>query len=466
MKNPRATRRVPQAAVCVTGRKGRIRDEKPSPYPFHNQSPVKGSLSGALNQVFCSSAPQTPIRTLPHTGAMARAPKRIRRHTGSCAGSNPGLSSRGLAVNSVRSKTGGARSCRPTRARIWPDPRVSMISTHPNTPATRARNCRKGREIVPTYFSSCPSGNAKHGKMAHRPKWGDMGLAEWFSGFCSNIQVKDGGTISTRYKNITKRLNTDFWDTSSETSHSLYVGSYGRNTAIQGFSDLDIIFQLPYSEYEKYNNYSTNGQSALLQYVKKIIEKTYSTTSIRADGQVICVPFNDGITFEVVPAFINNNESFTYPDANNGGDWRTTNPKPELKIFKERNAACNGNLIPLCRMMRAWRDKRTVPIKGLLVDTLAYQFIEKWEQRDKSFLFYDFMCRDFFKWMSEQDPEQDYWKSPGSGQYVYAKGLFQYKAKQCYNISLEAIAYETATPKQEWSARQKWREIFGTKFPD
>jgi tRNA nucleotidyltransferase (CCA-adding enzyme) len=60
------------------------------------------------------------------------------------------------------------------------------------------------------------------------------------------------------------------------------VGSYGRNTAIQGFSDLDMIFQLPYSVYEAYNRYSGNGQSALLQAVKTSIEKTYATTSIRA----------------------------------------------------------------------------------------------------------------------------------------------------------------------------------------
>ena len=70
-----------------------------------------------------------------------------------------------------------------------------------------------------------------------------MGLAGWFSTFCNNIQVQDGGTISSRYKTITHRLNTDFWNTESYTSHSLYVGSYGRKTAIQGFSDLDMIFQ-------------------------------------------------------------------------------------------------------------------------------------------------------------------------------------------------------------------------------
>ena len=293
-----------------------------------------------------------------------------------------------------------------------------------------------------------------------------MGLAEWFSTFCANIQVQDGGTISTRYKNITRRLNSDYWTTTSDTAHSLYVGSYGRNTAIQGISDLDMIFQLPYSVYEQYNNYSGNGQSALLNAVKTSIEKTYSTTSIRADGQVILVPFNDGITFEVVPAFINKDDSFTYPDSNNGGRWRRTNPKPEIEAIRARNAVCNGNLILLCRMMRSWKNKWNVPIGGLLIDTLAYQFIESYTYRDKSYLYYDFFCRDFFKWMAEQDENQEYWKAPGSGQYVYGKGLFQYKANRCYNISLEAIAHETASPKQEWSAKQKWRDIFGNSFPD
>lgn len=194
-----------------------------------------------------------------------------------------------------------------------------------------------------------------------------MALADWFSEFCSNLQVQDAGTIYIRYKKITQRLNTDFWTTTSDVAHSLYVGSYGRNTAISGFSDLDMIFQLPYSEYEKYDKYSGNGQSALLQAVKTSIEKTYSTTSIRADGQVIIVPFTDGISFEVVPAFINKNDSYTFPDANNGGSWRTTNPRPEIQAIRNQNSVCNGNLVPLCRMMRAWKRKWDVRIGGLLI---------------------------------------------------------------------------------------------------
>jgi hypothetical protein len=294
-----------------------------------------------------------------------------------------------------------------------------------------------------------------------------MGLADWFSGFCGELQVTDGGTISLRYKRITQRLNTDFWETTSDTSHSYYVGSYGRNTAVRGFSDLDMVMELPSSVYTKYNGYLLNGQSALLQALKSSIEKTYpNSVSLRADGQVIIVPFTDDLTFEVMPVFVNTAGSYTFPDANDGGKWRTTNPRPEISAIKARNDECNGNLVPLCRMARAWKAKWEVPIGGLLVDTLAYQFIENWEYRQKSYLYYDWMCRDFFKWMADQNSEQEYWKAPGSGQSVKGKGLFQYKAKRCYNIALEAIAHETATIKQEWSAKQKWRDIFGTSFPD
>ena len=294
-----------------------------------------------------------------------------------------------------------------------------------------------------------------------------MGLADWFNTFCDNIKVQNGATISLRYKAITRRLNTDFWETTSDTSHSLQVGSYGRNTAIHGTSDVDMIFRLPLDVYKKYDNYSSNGQSALLQEVRNSVKKTYSETTVGADGQVILVSFGDGITFELVPGFLNYDDSYTYPDSNDGGSWKKTNPKPEIEAIRKRNNECNNNLIPLCRMMRSWKREWAVPMGGLLIDTLAYQFMIDWKYRDKSYLYYDYMCRDFFAYMAGQSTDQEYWKAPGSGQWVYGgKGQFQYKAKRCYNIAFRAIEHETANPKQEWSAKQKWREIFGTSFPD
>jgi len=289
-----------------------------------------------------------------------------------------------------------------------------------------------------------------------------MGVGDDFRSFCSNLTVDDRGTISDRYQLITRRLNLDICGLDSKTSHSLYVGSYGRGTAINGFSDLDMVFWLPYSYYERYNGYQTNGQSAMLQDVRDSLRKTYPSTSVGADGQVVVISFKDGITFEIVPAFVNKDDSFTYPDANNSGKWRVTNPRPEIAAISNMDSECNGNLKWLCRMMRSWKYEWSVPMGGLLIDTLAHRFIKDWAYRDKSFLYYDWMSRDFFAFLANE-PERDHWLAVGSNQYISSQGNFQYKAKRCYNISLEAIQYESNG--HTWSARSKWREIYGNAYP-
>ncbi len=289
-----------------------------------------------------------------------------------------------------------------------------------------------------------------------------MGVGEDFRTFCSNLTVNNRESIGQRYQLITRRLNLDFWNQDSKTNHSLYVGSYGRGTAVRGFSDLDMIFRLPYSYYEKYNGYSGNGQSALLQDVRSSLQKTYPTTHIGGDGQVVEISFKDGVDFEVVPAFVNKDDSYTYPDSNGGGQWKKTDPKPEIAEVSSADTKYNGNLKRLCRMMRAWKKEWTVPMGGLLIDTLAWRFMKTWKHREESYLYYDWMSRDFFDFMAEE-PQREYWNALGSGQRIYSKGLFQYKARRCCNLANEAINYQSSD--KTYSARKKWREIYGTSYP-
>jgi hypothetical protein len=291
-----------------------------------------------------------------------------------------------------------------------------------------------------------------------------MSVSSNFTTFCNKLKItaSDISTISIRYKQITKRLNIDFWGIDSDTKNSLYVGSYGRNTDIVT-SDIDMLMVLPYATYEKYNNYKTNGQSQLLQAVKNSIATTYPQTNLGADGQVVQVKFSDGIDFEVVPCFLNKDDSYTYPDSNNGGSWKVTKPRPEIKAIGDLDKTTNGNLKNLCKMVRAWKHKHNVPMGGLLIDTLVHRFLKDWEHKDKSYAYYDWLSRDFFKYLSEQDETQNYWLAVGSSQYIWRKGRFESKAKTAYNLSLEAIEYQSK--KQEFSEKLKWREIYGTKFP-
>lgn len=290
-----------------------------------------------------------------------------------------------------------------------------------------------------------------------------MGVGEDFATFCSNVAVRDRESISQRYRQLTRRLNTEFWNTDSYDAHSLYLGSYGRGTATGLTSDVDMLMQLPYSVYQQYAAWQSNGQSGLLQAVRVAIKKTYSVTEVGADGQVVVVPFTDGITFEVLPAFLNKDGSYTYPDANGGGQWRTTNPRPEMTAMDRRDAECNFNLKMLGRMARAWKATCNVPISGLLIDTLAYNFIGSWAYRDKSYLYYDFMSRDYFNFLAEQSETQSYWLSPGANQWVWRTGNFRYKAAQARDTAVRAIDHYSKN--QGWSARQAWREIYGSNFP-
>ena len=292
-----------------------------------------------------------------------------------------------------------------------------------------------------------------------------MGVGEDFSTFCANLAVPATvrSVIADRYRLITRRLNIDFWNVDSGTAHSFYTGSYGRSTAVGATSDVDMVMELPNAVYRQFDQHAGNGQSALLQSVRQSIAATYPSSAVGADGQVVIVPFSDGIRFEVLPGFLNTAGSYNYPDSNAGGKWKTANPKPEIAAIDQMDQACNRNLKMLCRMARAWKAKWDVPISGLLIDTLAYSFIRSYTHRDKSFLYYDFMSRDFFDFLRAQDSTQQYWLSPGAGQYVWRTGNFEYKSTRCYNIATEACSYQG--DKYGWTARRKWREIYGTDFP-
>lgn len=291
-----------------------------------------------------------------------------------------------------------------------------------------------------------------------------MGVGEDFRKFCDELVVRKRESIAQRAGLITRRLNLAYWNTDSHASHSFYTGSFGRGTAIGLTSDVDMLMRLPSDVYQRFNGYRTNGQAALLQEVRSHIIKTYPDTKIGSDGCVVDVLFDDRITIQVLPAFANDDGiTYTFPDSREGGKWKLTNPKPEIDEIASMDTKTNGNLKNLCKMARAWKSACDVPMSGLLIDTLAYSFIRSWIYREKSYLYYDWISRDFFEHLVAQDESQTYWLSPGAGQYVWKTGSFNYKAKRARNVAIEAI--ECASKGYDWSAHQKWREIYGNSYP-
>lgn len=293
-----------------------------------------------------------------------------------------------------------------------------------------------------------------------------MSVADNFRAFRASylIPATTVGNISYRYRRITRQLNKDFWNTESETAHSLYVGSYGRDTAANGVSDVDVAFTLPAGVYQRYNAHAGNGQSALLQAIRASIGRTYANSYTGADGQIVAVDFTDRIRFEILPVFLNTDgRSFTFADSNNGGSWKMCDPRSEINAFLARNSAVNGNLKAIGRMARIWRDRHSVLLSGMLIDTFAYQFVGTWAYREKSFMFHDWLVRDFLLYLSQIDRTQTYWRAPGSAAYVWKRGNFQTPAAAAYSTAVSAIHHESND--RPYTARNKWRELFGPTYP-
>lgn len=235
---------------------------------------------------------------------------------------------------------------------------------------------------------------------------------------------------------IAKKLNNHYYNLDGDTSSHLYiVGSVGRQTAIKGSSDLDIIFDLPHSIYVKYNGYTSKGQSSLIQDVKAVLQERYPKTDISGDGQVVVIAF-DKYTIELVPAFRNDDNSFIYPDTHDGGSWKITNPIPEQEECKNCDDASHGIYFDFCHIIRSWKNNIGLSMGGLLIDTLIYDhFSENRNYCDSGYDDYLSILTNIFEYFKGQNKDRDFWYAVGSNQKVFnsSKGAFVSKAKAAYS---------------------------------
>lgn len=95
-----------------------------------------------------------------------------------------------------------------------------------------------------------------------------MGILVQKRGEIISLEIRS--LISKRYCAVTAAMNREFWGISSDRQNSIYVGSYGRGTAIDS-SDIDILMTLPESSYNQFNSVYGNGQSRLLQAVRQFL---------------------------------------------------------------------------------------------------------------------------------------------------------------------------------------------------
>jgi Second Messenger Oligonucleotide or Dinucleotide Synthetase domain len=247
---------------------------------------------------------------------------------------------------------------------------------------------------------------------------------------------------------------------SSEMAHSVIIGSWAKQTRVRPFSDIDVVFILPYDVYLRFEDRTGNKQSQILQELRTNLKgSTYPRTEIVGDRHVVIVEV-DGVTIEVVPAFLLTDGRYWVCDTKDEGRYKLADPAAELQALQVATTS-NENARQLTRMLKKWQLHKDVPIKAFQLERLAIEFLAQWPYRMHDRFWYDWMVRDFFVYMLDR---ADGWvRMPGTDEWIQLGSSWLNAAKRASLSAGVACIHERAN--SETLAGRAWGEIFGDAVP-
>jgi len=293
------------------------------------------------------------------------------------------------------------------------------------------------------------------------PPW--MFVIRRFEFFLSNLNITDNqrADAMTKYKGLVATLNNAYYGHKSESFNAFLIGSWGKDTHIRPPRDVDMYFILPAEVYYRLEGYAagSNKQSALLQEVKAKLLPSYPNSIIRGDGPVVSADFH-GWAVEIVPVFLwsQDEQSYYVCDTTNGGRYIKTMPLREIVAINAAERQTNNNVRPLIRMLKCWQSNCNVRIKSFHLELMAIEFLQGWQYRDQGLYYYDWLCRDFFKWMI--DKANGFLFAPGTMDFIYLDDAWKTLAESAYIRAAKAAELEKENKMVE--AGEEWQKIFGS----
>ena len=289
-----------------------------------------------------------------------------------------------------------------------------------------------------------------------------VAVRQRFSQFHQNIELTllqrvDGWT---KLNGVLTCLNQHYYDLESGDANRLLIGSWGKDLAIRPPRDIDVYFLLPAVVYHRFQNRAGNRQSALLQEVRGVLLPTYPNTTIQADRHVIFVSFGS-YAVEVVPAFLLTDRRYWICDSVGLGRYKVTNPQEEAQYLHQVDLACSGNLRPLIRMLKAWQNYCSVPIKSFHLELVAAEFLLQSPWRLRDYFWFDWITRDFFAYLYSKASAS--MAIPGLDERIYLGNEWQSRALMAWSRAVKACDFDQRNLVD--AAGEEWQKIFGDDLP-
>lgn len=288
------------------------------------------------------------------------------------------------------------------------------------------------------------------------------GVTARFRTFHQNLCLTDDQIAegTTHHQGVLRSLNSQYYNSSSDSANSFLIGSWGRHTNTRPPRDIDFYFVLPDSVRQRIESVQGNKQSYLLQEIRHVLQRTYPNTSLRGDGQVVVVGFTR-MSVEIVPAFRLWCGQYSICDTHEGGRYKTADPQAELAHIATTNIIFKRNLLPLVMMMKAWQTYCNVPLKSFCIELVAADFLWQCSWGKNCYFWYDWIMRDFFSYLCTK-VNQDV-VVPGTNERISLGNEWVSRARTAYDRAVKACDYEY----NDWIslAGEEWQKIFGTQIP-
>lgn len=289
-----------------------------------------------------------------------------------------------------------------------------------------------------------------------------MSVTKRFSGFLNNITLTEVQLTNGRERRekVIEVLNRKYYNSSNKTLNSVFVGSWAKSTRIRPPRDVDVLFTLPKSVYDRFDARYGNRQSQLLQEIRETLLSAFQLTKIRGDGPVVLVPFTS-YNVELIPAFSLVGGGHWVPMTDNGGRYKKADYAAESSAIATSNSETNGQTRDLVRMMKRWQGYCNVPIKSFWIELIAIDFLRQWEHKGKSKEYYDWMVRDFLAYLTGR--KNSYVYAPGTGEAMNVGSAWESRASTALSRARKACSLESDKNWEE--AGVEWQKIFGMDVP-
>jgi hypothetical protein len=286
--------------------------------------------------------------------------------------------------------------------------------------------------------------------------------------------------------------DSSFTDLYSE--RDINFGSFDRNTKKRPLDDIDMMICLN-AKGGSYNEYIDRIEITIDSSVKnlkdlcntftntlnsvKVVNKFVSSLSSvpqyknsqinrRQEAAVLNLTSYDW-SFDIVPCFFTKEDYYGktfYLIPDGSGNWKKTDPRIDKERVSTINQKNNGNVLNVIRTMKYWNKRPTMPsMSSYLIENMI---LNQYEYRTDASQYVDVNLPDVFLYIrnnihySVNDPK-GIQGNINTLSYDDRTKIYN-RANLDYNRSVEARNLENQGKEKE--SINKWREIFGSGFPN